>query len=434
MKEIYTKSRDLGIVELKDFDPEIYNYVIGEYKRQSETIQLIAAENITRHAVLSPLSTILACKTAEGTVGHRYHSGCSVIDEIETVAEERAKKLFDSEQVWLQPHSCSTANQIVMFSLLDEYLPNPKKARILSMKLDHGGHLSHGSEYNIVGKLFSIKFYGVDRETYLLNYDKIEELAKEFKPHLIVCGASSYPRKIDFKRFDEIAEEVGAFLLADIAHIMGLVISKVHPSPVPYSTFVTSSTYKAGGPRGGIIIAGEKSTERQRKSITYGVFPGVQSTPNFANIAAKAVFFKECGTEKYKETQRQIVKNAKALAKELMERGYEVITGGTDTHMVLVNIKKTHNLTGKEAERRLELCGINANKNMIPYDTEGPTVTSGIRFGTNTVTRIGMREEEMKTIASIIDEILTAPKLTDDFIKKQREKVKNLMEKFSVII
>ncbi len=429
-KQYYLENMD---VDLKEFDTEISDYISDEYKRQRETIQMIAAENISRHSVLSPLSTIVSCKTAEGVVRHRYHAGCSVVDGIEAIAEERGKKLFNSKQVWLQPHSGSTANQIVMFTLLDKYLSNPKKARILSMSLDQGGHLTHGSEYNIAGKLFSIKSYYVNEETYMLDYDEIKKKANEFKPHLIICGASSYPREIDFKRFGEIAEDNDSYLLSDIAHILGLVTAGVHQSPMPHSTFVTSSTYKAGGPRGGIIIAGDKSTEKQRKNMTYGVFPGVQSTPNFASIAAKAIFFKECMTEKYKKTQRQIVRNAKVLSSELIEYGYDVLTGGTDNHKVLVNIKKTHNMTGREAESRLESCGINANKNMIPFDTEKPTVTSGIRFGTNTVTRIGMNNEEMKTIASLINEILTT-KPTEEFIKEKRNEVKNLMENFEVTI
>lgn len=415
-------------------DQEIKKLVQKECRRQSETLQLIAAENITRLDVLSPLSTILACKTAEGTVGHRYHAGCSVVDEIEKIADERGRKLFKSKQVWLQPHSGSTANQIVMFTLLDKYLSAPKKAKILSMSLDQGGHLTHGSEHNISGKLFTIKSYNVDKKTYLLDYDEIEKLAKEFKPHLIICGASSYPGEIDFKRFGEIAEETESYILSDIAHIMGLIVAGVHRSPVPHSTFVTSSSYKSGGPRGGIIIAGAKSTEEQRKSMTYGVFPGVQSTPNFASIAAKALFFKECMTEGYKQTQRQIVKNARTLASELANYGFEIITGGTDNHKVLVNIKKTHNMTGKEADELLESCGINVNKNMIPFDTEKPMVTSGIRFGTNTVTRIGMKEKEMKTIAAMVNEIITIKKLTDKFIKEKRKEVKKMMENFDVTI
>jgi len=415
-------------------DQEIRKLVQKECKRQAETLQLIAAENITKMDVLSPLSTILSCKTAEGTVGHRYHAGCSVIDEIEQLAEERGKKLFKSKQVWLQPHSGSTANQIVVFTLFDKYLSSPKKAKILSMSLDQGGHLTHGSKHNISGKLFTIKSYNVDKKTYKLDYDEIEKIAKKFKPHLIICGASSYPRKIDFKRFGEIAEETGSYLLSDIAHIMGLIVAGVHQSPVPHSTFVTSSSYKSGGPRGGIIIAGDKSTEEQRKSMTYGVFPGLQSTPNFAEVASKAIFFKECMTSEYKQTQKQIVKNARKMASDLTNYGFEIISSGTDNHKVLVNIKKTHNLTGKEADELLESCGINVNKNMIPFDTEKPMVTSGIRFGTNTVTRIGMKEEEMKTIAAMVNEILSNKKQTDKFIQEKRKEVKKLMSKFDVTI
>lgn len=400
----------------------------NEYKRQQETLQLIAAENITRQEILSPLSTIMNCKTAEGTVGHRYHAGCKIADKVEMIAEERLKTIFNSKQVWTQPHSGSTANQIVIFSLLDKYLSNPKEAKILSMGLDQGGHLTHGSQYNITGKLFTIESYCVDKETHLLDYNVISDLAEKFKPHLIICGASSYPREIDFKRFGKIAKDNNAFLLSDIAHIFGLIVGNVHQSPIHHSTFITSSMYKAGGPRGGIIVSGDKSTEELRLRMTYGVFPGIQSTPNFASIASKAKFFAECMTETYKKTQTQIVKNARVLASELIGYGYNILTGGTDTHKVILNIRNTHNISGAEAELRLSSCGINVNKNMIPYDTEGPTVTSGIRFGTNTVTRIGMREEEMKVIASLINDILCG-----DMIGKKIE-VKELMKNFSVKI
>lgn len=414
-------------------DKEINKLLDREKKRQQETLQLIAAENITKIDVLKPLSSITSCNTAEGTPGHRYHAGCEIVDKIEILAEERAKKLFNAKRAWVQPHSGSTANQIVMYCLLSKYFDNPKKVKILSLSLDQGGHLSHGSEHNISGKLFTIKSYNVDKKTHVLDYDSIEETAKSFKPHLMLCGASSYPRELDFRRFGEIAQETGAFLLADIAHIFGLVVSGVHPSPVPHSTFITSSTYKAGGPRGGLIIAGDKSTEEQCKNMNYAVFPGIQSTPDFAVIASKAIFFKECATSEYKKTQRQIVKNARTLAAELIQSGFDVLTGGTDTHKVLVNIKKTHNITGDQAEYRLEACGINANKNMIPYDTEKPTRGSGIRFGTNTVTRIGMKEKEMKEIARLINEILST-KLTDELIKSKRKEVKEMMSEFSVEI
>lgn len=411
----------------------ISNLVEQEIKRQKETIQMIAAENVSREYILYPLATRLNCKTAEGTVGNRYHAGCNIIDKIEQTTEELGKKLFKTNKIWVQPHSGSTANMIVIFTLLDGYLQESKKAKILSMSLDQGGHLSHGSQYNIVGKFFTIDSYYVDRETYRLNYETIAKKAEEFKPNIIIAGASSYPRIIEFKKFEKIANENNAILISDIAHIMGLVVSGVHPTPVPHSSFVTSSTYKAGGPRGGIIVAGKYSTEEQMKAITYGVFPGIQSTPNFASIASKGLFFQECMTKKYRDTQKQIVRNAKALAKEFINQGFFVLTDGTDNHKVILDIRKSHNMNGKEAENRLEQCGINVNKNLIPYDAEGPTTTSGIRFGTQTVTRLGMKEKDMEKIADLTKEILEQ-KLSKEFIIKKRKQVKNMMKEFGEIV
>jgi len=402
--------------------------VLDEYKRQQETLQLIAAENVTKKDVLQPLSSLISCKTAEGEVGNRYHMGCEVVDKIESIAEERLKKLFNSKKVWVQPHSGSTANQIVIFSLLNKYIPKTKEARILSMGLDCGGHLTHGSKYNIIGKLFNIRHYCVNRDTYLLDYDVIRRMAEEFKPHLIICGASSYPRTIDFKKFGEIAQDNDAYLLSDIAHIFGLIVGKVHQSPVKHSTFVTSSTYKAGGPRGGVIISGDKSEKALREKMTLSVFPSMQSTPDFSNIASKAKFFKECATKEYMQTQKQIIRNAKILASELMKYGYSIVTNGTDTHMVLVNIKESRKLTGRQAEHILMSCGINVNRNVIPYDTENPMTTSGIRFGTNTITRIGMKEKEVKRIAYLIDDAFNG------HIENKKLEVKELMSEFSVLI
>jgi len=399
-----------------------------EQKRQQETLQMIAAENITSQKVLMPLCSQLMCKTAEGEIGKRYHMGCGIVDEIEKLAEDRLKKLFNSKKVWVQPHSGSTANQIVIFSLLDKYLARTKNARILSMGLNHGGHLTHGSIHNISGKLFSFGHYFVDKDTYLIDYDMVAKKAEQFKPHIIICGASSYPREIDFKRFGRISEQNNAYLLSDIAHIFGLIVGGMHQSPTKHSTYITSSTYKAGGPRGGVIIAGNKSTDELNKRMTTSVFPGVQSTPDFSEIASKSIFFGECQTNEYCEIQRQIVKNAKILASELKSYGYDIITGGTDNHMILVNIKKTLGITGMEAEKLLGVCGINANRNVIPYDTESPLFTSGIRFGTNTITRIGMKEAQVKYIASLIHDSLQG------FTKGISDNVKELMKDYSVII
>ena len=403
-----------------------------ELQRHRETIQLIAAENITRGNVLAPLSSIFVCKTAEGSPGHRYHSGCSVVDELELLAERRACALYGAKRAWVQPLSGSLANLIVIVSLFREYLHKPADVRILSMGLDQGGHLSHGSPAHISGQLFSsIQYYNVDRRTGLLNYDDIETTALTYKPQLMICGASSYPRILDFKRFGEIARRCGAILLADIAHINGLVVAGVHPSPIAHAHFVTCSTYKAGGPKGGVILAGDLATEEQCKNIGKAVFPGIQSTPDFSSIAAKAAFFAECTTDEYRATQRLIVDNAVVMARALADKGFEIATRGTDNHMVLVNVKKSVGLTGKEANGRLELCGINANKNVLPFDEEKATVGSGIRIGTNTVSRLGMGAGEMQTIADFIEEILKTD-VTDAFVAQMRRRVKTFMRGYPI--
>lgn len=413
-------------------DKELLLLIKKEHKRHIETIQLIAAENITRNRVLGPLSSILVCKTAEGTPGNRYHSGCSVVDEVEFLAEHRACMLYGAKRAWVQPLSGSLANLIVMASLFRECFQKPEGVRILSMGLDQGGHLSHGSRAHITGQLFpNLQYYSVDRRSGRLDYDEIEKQALAYKPRLLICGASSYPRSIDFKRFGEIAKRCGAILLADIAHINGLVVAGVHPSPIPHAHFVTCSTYKAGGPKGGLILAGDLASEEQGKSIGRAVFPGIQSTPDFASIAAKAAFFAECMTEEYRATQKLIVDNAGTLAQALQEKGFEIVTGGTDNHMVLVNVKKSVGLTGKDANSRLERCGINANKNVLPFDEEKAAVGSGIRLGTNTASRLGMGAAEMQTIAQLIEEILKAD-LTDGDVVKMRRRVKAFMRNYSI--
>ena len=418
--------------EHKSFDKELDELIEKENFRQLNTIQLNAAENISSKKVLLPLMSNFSSKTAEGTPGKRYHLGCDVVDEMEIMGEQRLSSLFNSKQVWLQPLSGSMANLIVIQSILEEYLSHPLDARIFAMKLDQGGHLSHSSQYNITGKIFkNSKFYSVKEETYLLDYDKIHADAMEYKPHLIICGASSYPREIDFKRFGQIAEDCNAILLSDISHIFGLVATGVHQNPFEYSSFITSSTYKAGGPHGGIIIAGKKSTELQRAKINKYVFPVVQSTPDFGSIASKTTFFKEMASDEYRQTQKDIVLNAKALADNLQKMGYNVLTGGTDNHMILIDIMSTHNITGKIASEKLALCGIYTNRNLIPFDNQSANNCSGIRFGTNTISRIGMKEYDMKQLAILIDSILTT-ELNDDFIKEIREKVKTFVNKFTL--
>jgi glycine hydroxymethyltransferase len=417
----------------REYDYELNDLIEKENTRLKNTIQLNAAENIASKEVLFPLLSNFSSKTAEGTPGKRYHSGCEVVDEMETLAENRLKKLFNSEQVWVQPLSGSLANLIVIQSIMEDYLPNPSAARILAMGLDQGGHLSHCSKFNISGKIFrNTRFYSVDKNTFLLDYDRIQEMAEEYKPHLIICGASSYPREINFKRFGEIADACNAILLSDISHIFGLAATGVHQNPFEHSSFITSSTYKAGGPHGGLIIAGKKSTAAQRAKISKYVFPVIQSTPDFGSIASKAAFFKEMASLQYHETQKCIVQNSRALARFLNLLGYSILTGGTDNHMVLINVKKTHNISGKDASEKLAHCGIYANKNLIPFDTQSSVNCSGVRFGTNTVTRIGMREPEMEEIALIIDQVLRI-ELTDENVRVIRDKVKTLVNKFSLI-
>lgn len=417
---------------LKKFDNELFELIEKEKLRMIDTIQLNAAENVSSKNVLYPLISNFSSKTAEGTPGKRFHSGCDLVDEMETLGERRLCNLFNSEQVWLQPLSGSMANLIVIQSLLEEFLSDPLKARIFAMGLDQGGHLSHSSKFNITGRIFrNTKFYSVNEDSYLLDYDKIYKEAMEYKPHLIICGASSYPREIDFKKFGEIADECNAILLSDISHIFGLVASGVHQNPFEHSSFITSSTYKAGGPHGGLIIAGRKSTTSQRTRITKYVFPVIQSTPDFGSIASKAAFFKEIASIEYHETQKNIVNNSRALAGYLQQKGYNILTGGSDNHMILINILSTHNITGKEATDKLAICGIYANRNLMPFDNQNANNCSGIRFGTNTISRIGMKESEMKELAEIIDSVLTTV-LNEEIIKSMREKVKIFVNNFSL--
>jgi len=384
---------------LRKTDPEVFEAIYKELKREREGLELIASENFTSDAVMEAMGNVMTNKYAEGYPGARYYGGCEYVDIAERLAIERAKKLFGAEHANVQPHSGVQANMAVYFATL-----KPGDT-ILSMKLSHGGHLSHGHKVSFSGKIYNVVHYTVNKETERLDFDLIRELAKEHKPNIIVAGYSAYPRIIEWDKFKEIADEVGAYFMADIAHIAGLVAAGVHPSPIPYADFVTTTTHKTlRGPRGGIIMC----KEEHAKKLDKAVFPGAQGGPLMHVIAAKAVALKEALTEEFREYQRQIVKNAKALAETLMEEGLRLVTGGTDNHLMLVDLRP-FNLTGDVAEKALEKAGITVNKNTIPFDPQKPTVTSGIRIGTPAVTTRGMKEEEMKRIGKLIARVLRSP-------------------------
>ncbi|ADQ04445.1 Glycine hydroxymethyltransferase [Caldicellulosiruptor owensensis OL] len=382
---------------VKDTDPEIAEAIKSELKRQQNKIELIASENFVSIAVMAAMGSPLTNKYAEGYPGKRYYGGCEYVDVVESIAIERAKKLFGAEHANVQPHSGAQANMAVYFAVL-----NPGDT-ILGMNLSHGGHLTHGSPVNFSGKLYNIVSYGVDPETETINYDEVLRLAKEHRPKLILAGASAYPRVIDFKKFREIADEVGAYLMVDMAHIAGLVAAGLHPSPVEYADFVTTTTHKTlRGPRGGLILCKEKYA----KLIDKTIFPGIQGGPLEHVIAAKAVALKEAMTEEFKNYQVQILKNAKALSTRLMEKGFRLVSGGTDNHLMLVDLRNK-GITGKDAEKILDEHNITCNKNAIPFDTQSPMVTSGIRLGTPAVTTRGFKEEDMVEVADIIYDALT---------------------------
>lgn len=373
-------------------DPEIASAIDKEIGRLNSNIELIASENVVSPAVMAAMGSPLTNKYAEGYPGKRYYGGCEHVDVVETLAIERAKELFGAEHANVQPHSGAQANMAVFFSVL-----NPGDT-VLSMNLAHGGHLSHGSPVNISGKYYNIVPYGVSKETKTIDYDEIRKLAQEHKPKLILAGASAYPRTIDFAKFAEIAKEVGAYFLVDMAHIAGLVAAGEHPSPVPYADFVTTTTHKTlRGPRGGLILC----KEEHAKLINKAVFPGIQGGPLMHIIAAKAICFKEALTDEFKAYQAQVVKNASALAGALKEKGFEVVSGGTDNHLILIDLT-TMGVTGKEAEHMLDEVKITVNKNSIPFETASPFITSGIRLGTPASTTRGMNEEDMKEIAELI--------------------------------
>lgn len=405
--------------KLNQFDPEVYASCERELKRQQHNIELIASENIVSEAVLLAAGSILTNKYAEGYPSKRYYGGCVYVDEVEEIARERAKKLFGAEHANVQPHSGANANLAVFFALLQ---PGDT---VLSMSLAHGGHLSHGSPVNISGKYFNIVPYFVDNDTQTINYDTVRALALEHRPKLILAGASAYPRTIDFKRFREIADEVGAYFMVDMAHIAGLVAAGVHESPVPYADVVTTTTHKTlRGPRGGLILC----REALAKQIDKAIFPGTQGGPLMHIIAAKAVAFGEALTDEFKEYQKKIAANAKVLADALMKKGFKLVSGGTDNHLMLLDLQGT-GLTGKELEHRLDEVHITANKNSVPNDPESPFVTSGLRIGTPAVTSRGFGAEEMEKIASFIADV------TFDY-ENSRERVMReviaLCEKFPI--
>lgn len=406
--------------KLSEVDPEIAEAIRKETERQEYKLELIASENYVSEAVLEAQGCLMTNKYAEGYPKKRYYGGCDCVDIAEELAIERAKKLFDAKYVNVQPHSGSQANMGVYFSVC-----KPGDT-ILGMNLSHGGHLTHGSPVNFSGILYKVVFYGVNKETEIIDYEQVSALAKEHKPKLIVVGASAYSRKIDFAAFRKIADEVGAAIMADIAHYAGLVTASLFPNPLPYCEFVTTTTHKTlRGPRGGMIMT---NNEEYAKTINKNIFPGMQGGPLMHIIAAKAVAFKEALSEDFKAYQRQIVKNAATLAEELKKFGFRLVSGGTDTHLMLLNLTDK-NITGKEAEETLDKAGITVNKNTIPFETKSPFVTSGIRIGTPAVTTRGMKEEEMKLIASFITRVLKDVK-DEECFRKVKGEVKGLCKNF----
>jgi glycine hydroxymethyltransferase len=405
--------------ELKDTDPEVYNAIKGEDERELSKIVLIASENYVSQAVLEAQGSIFTNKYAEGYPNRRYYGGCEFADQVELLAIERAKALFSAEHVNVQPHSGSQANMAAYFSVLQ---PGDT---ILGMALPHGGHLTHGASVSFSGTLYKSFSYGVDKKTELLDYDEVERLAVEHKPKMIIAGYSAYSRILDFPRFRRIADKVGAYLMADIAHIAGLIAAGEHPSPVPYADFVTTTTHKTlRGPRGGMIMCMEKFA----KAVDKAIFPGIQGGPLVHVIAAKAVSFKEALMPEFKDYQRQVVKNAKALARRLTADGFRIVSGTTENHLMLVDLTPK-NITGKDAEIALDAAGITCNKNSIPYDQKPPVTTSGIRLGTPIVTTRGMREPEMKVIGDLICEALANTNAPDK-LAALKERTKAFCNKF----
>lgn len=407
------------MINLRKCDPEIYQVILDETRRENDNLELIASENFVSEAVLEAQGSCLTNKYAEGYPKARWYNGCHNVDIAESLAIERAKELFGAEHVNVQPHSGTQANMIPYFVLL-----KPGDT-VLSMSLACGGHLSHGHPHNFSGMFYKIVPYGVNPNTEMLDYDEIASLAKEHKPKMILAGASAYPRAIDFKRFREIADSVGAALFVDIAHIAGLVAAGLHESPVPYAEFVTSTTHKTlRGPRGGMVMCKKEFA----KKVDSEVFPGIQGGPLMHTIAAKAVCFKEALQPDFKLYQQQILKNAKVLSEELSAKGYRIVTKGTDTHLFLMDVT-SKNITGKDAALALDKASITVNKNLIPFDAKSPFVTSGIRIGAPAVTTRGMKEAEMKVIARLIDKVLCASQ-DENVIEEVKAEVAVIVKKF----
>ncbi|MDP8217500.1 MAG: serine hydroxymethyltransferase [Candidatus Theseobacter exili] len=405
---------------LIETDPMIADAIINEIKRQSEGIELIASENYVSHAVMEAQGSVLTNKYAEGYPSKRWYSGCEYVDVAESLAIERAKKLFSAEHVNVQPHSGSQANMAVYFSVLE---PGDT---ILAMDLAHGGHLTHGHPMNFSGKLFNVVSYGVTKEDEIIDYDAIRKLALDCKPKMIVGGASAYPRIIDSEKLREIADEVDAFLMVDMAHFAGLVAAGLHPSPIEHCHFVTTTTHKTlRGPRGGMILCKEEFA----KAIDANVFPGIQGGPLMHVIAAKAVAFQEALSPDFVNYQKMVVENSKSFSKDMANNGFRIVSGGTDTHLFLVDVKSSRKITGKEAAIALDKAGITVNKNLIPFDTESPFKASGIRIGTPAVTTRGMGVKEMHMIAVLISDVLKDIN-DDENIGKIREEVRGLCSRY----
>ena len=408
------------LTNLKTVDPEIQKAIDQELSRQREKLEMIASENIVSKAVMQAQGSVLTNKYAEGYPGKRYYGGCEYVDVVEQLAIDRAKKLFGAEYANVQPHSGAQANTAVYFALLE---PGDT---ILGMNLTDGGHLTHGSPVNISGKYFKIIPYGVDKETERIDYDELERLAKEHQPKLIVGGASAYSRVIDFERMAQIAKSVGAYFMVDMAHIAGLVAAGLHPSPVPYADVVTTTTHKTlRGPRGGLILCRDAEFGKQ---FNKAIFPGIQGGPLMHVVAAKAVAFKEALSDEFKVYQQQVLDNAKALADELVKKGFRIVSGGTDNHLMLVDLR-SKNITGKEAQFLLDEIGITANRNTIPFEPLSPFVTSGIRLGTPALTTRGLKEEDIREVADIIADVIENRE-DSAVIEAAKAKVQAICKKF----
>ena len=423
-------------MNLKDTDGELFEILNREIRREDETLELIASENFVSNSVLEMAGGVMTNKYAEGYPGKRYYGGCQFVDEAENLARDRAKQLFNAEYTNVQPHSGSQANMAALMTFLEN------GDTVMGLDLAHGGHLTHGSPVNFSGQLFNFVSYHVHPDTGRVDFDEVWNLAREYKPKMIICGGSAYPRFIEFEQFREVVDEVDAFLMADIAHPAGLVAMGLHPSPIPYCDVITTTTHKTlRGPRGGMIMMGEdrenpwgkvapKSGRVKMISelIDSMVMPGIQGGPLMHIIAAKAVAFGEALKPEFLEYARQIVDNAKSMAEEFLSRGYHLVSGGTDTHLILIDLTEK-GITGKKAENALEKVGITVNKNMVPFDQKSPFVTSGIRIGTPAVTTRGMKEDEMKTIVALIDKVISSPD-SEDLLSTVMSEVQGICRDF----